>query len=95
MICADCVEDIYSNGIVEWLSTAKGIALADTLRIVHADCQYYKTDFDKMHEHNYFDHWLPLDQLVLYVDIALEMHWDNLEIMQKKINRFIKKRGNT
>lgn len=93
MICGACQEEIYSSGTVEWLATAKGIAMAETLRVVHVDCQYYHTDFNLIFDNDYYDHWLPLDQLVLYVDIALKMEWDSPRIMIQKIYRFIEERG--
>lgn len=93
MMCSECVEDIYSNGIVEWLSTSKGIALAETLRVSHLECQYHRTDSARLYENDLYDHWLPLDKLELYVEIALEMGWDDPVLMLKIINQFIEKKG--
>lgn len=89
MICSECGEQLYVNkaSIIEWLSTEDGLALADTIRIVHSDCEYSKSR-DLLSE-NHFDHWLPLQHIPMFLEIALEMDWDDAVIAISSFNDYI------
>jgi hypothetical protein len=74
MICSHCGHPLDERSILEWLSNGVE-SLSETIRAAHKDCEYSSTQ-DLLGE-GLEDHWLPLDHLPLFLDIALEMKWDS------------------
>jgi hypothetical protein len=78
MRCEVCKKLVDDSSIVEWKSLSNGLALSDSIRIVHRSCDYSSTESDYMMAADLYDHWLPLYRLDVYLEIATEMKWDDL-----------------
>jgi len=89
MTCEHCGLDIRGNGVVEWLATNRGVCLQHTIRITHKKCEYYSTKKDFMEKRNLYDRTFDLDDLIKYMDIAMEMEWDSRFLAYDKITKII------
>ena len=89
MICSHCQKPINldEGAILEWLSNQIE-SLSETIRATHRECEYSSTK-DLLGE-GLEDHWLPLEHLPLFLEIALEMKWDSAALAIEQFYNYLK-----
>ena len=94
MYCDQCNKPIEEIGktIVEWISSDDW-ALAMYIRLVHPGCCYYEKSKELLESMDASDHWLPLQDLETFLDIAFEMPWDKENLAKSSFIRYIKQRN--
>jgi hypothetical protein len=78
MICQHCRKELNPlKARVEWLASRYRMSMCSTIRVVHQDCQYSETKPRTMAALDLWDHWLPMKDLEDFLEIPMEMVWDN------------------
>lgn len=78
MICQQCRTEMDPlKAIVEWMATPHYISRCDTIRLVHQHCMFIHTMPNTLEKMKMFDHWLPFWQLADFMEIPIEMQWDD------------------
>ena len=84
--CESCWGEVDpEKDIVEWLALSNDVCLSNSIRIAHKDCCFYNTEFEYITENNLFDRWLPLNDIQGFIDLALDMDWDNVYDAEMKL----------
>jgi len=88
--CAQCHGIPAAQPLVEWLTDANGVCLANTIRIVCANCTYYDTQQPLLDRNGYWDRAFELSTLKKYINIVNNMAWDNYPLAMQRINEVLK-----